>query len=113
MDLGYRQVDPDVKRSTLNALDIFRQLGCDVREVKLGWTDEVDSAFGYWFNALHVGQGLVCHAADHPDLLSKDMLRVAAIIREGADNAGVISMFDVANRMYATFGPILEEQGRP
>ncbi|MEI8180774.1 amidase [Aestuariivirga sp.] len=109
MDLGYRQVDPDVKRSTLNALDIFRQLGCDVHEVKLGWTDEVDNAFGYWFNALHVGQGLVCHAADHPDLLSKDMLRVAAIIREGADSAGVISMFDVANRMYATFGPILEE----
>jgi Asp-tRNA(Asn)/Glu-tRNA(Gln) amidotransferase A subunit family amidase len=108
IDLGYRQVDPEVRRNTLNALDVFRQLGCDVHEVGLDWTEEIDAAFGHWFNALHAGQGLIRHAAEHPHLLSEDMLRVAAAISDNANKAGVASMFDVANRMYAIFGPILQ-----
>lgn len=109
IDLGYRQVDAEVRRNMLNALDIFRELGCDVHEVKLDWTDEIDIAFGHWFNALHLGRSLVRHAADHPDLLSRDMQRVAAAVRDGSDATGVISMFDVANRIYSSFGPILDD----
>ncbi|MGE0649300.1 MAG: amidase [Alphaproteobacteria bacterium] len=37
MDLGYVEVDEEVRRNTLKAADVFRDLGCEVEEVKLGW----------------------------------------------------------------------------
>lgn len=44
MDFGFYEVDEEVKRNTLNALDIFRQLGATVHEVDLGWSDAVAHA---------------------------------------------------------------------
>jgi amidase len=108
VDLGYRQVHPDVRKNTLEALDIFRALGCDVQEVELGWSDEIDAAFGRWFNLLYVGRLIARHAREHPELLSPEMLRVADSIREGSGPEGITALLDVANSMYATFGPVLE-----
>ncbi len=41
MDLGYKIIDPEVERNTLAALEVFRQLGAAVEEVKVGWSSEV------------------------------------------------------------------------
>lgn len=109
IDLGYRHVDREVARNTLDAIDVFRSLGCTVSEVKLGWTEEIDRAFGHWFHALHVGRSILRHAEENPALLSSDMLRLAAIIREQLDMSGVASFLDMKNRMFAEFGPIMEE----
>ena len=37
MDLGYLQVDPEVEEHTRRAAALFRELGCEVEEVDLGW----------------------------------------------------------------------------
>ena len=37
MDLGYLQVDPEVEEATRRAAALFRELGCEVEEVDLGW----------------------------------------------------------------------------
>ena len=37
MDFGYKTLDPDVRRNTLAALDVFRDLGCSVEEVEVPW----------------------------------------------------------------------------
>jgi amidase len=108
IDLGYRQVDPQVRKNTLQALDVFRELGCEVAEARLDWNEDIDVAFGQWFNHLHVGRGLLLHARSQPELLSPDMLRVAAAIRDQSDPEGIAAFLDVANRMYATLGPILD-----
>jgi amidase len=108
INLGYRQVDPDVRRNTLEAIEVLRTLGCSVTEVPIDWTDEVDREFGRWFPILHVGRNILRHAANHPDLLSQDMLRIAAAIRNEAGLGDVASVLDIANKMYASFGPILE-----
>ena len=109
IDLGYRQVDQEVARNTLEAIDVFRSLGCIVSEVKLGWTEEIDQAFALWFYILHVGRSIVRHAEESPGLLSSDMLRLAAVIREQSDMSGVVSFIDMKNRMFGEFGPIMEE----
>lgn len=56
-DLGYAQIDPEVRRNTEAALRHFEALGVEVEEVELGWTPEkVTEAFlgtlltGYWRN---------------------------------------------------------------
>ncbi len=36
-DLGAFEVDPEVEKNTLAALDVFRSLGARVDEVDLGW----------------------------------------------------------------------------
>ncbi len=38
IDLGYKQIDPEVERMTRQAAEVFRRLGCQVDEVALGWT---------------------------------------------------------------------------
>ncbi len=45
IDLGYCEVHPDVRRNTRAALDAFRELGCQVDEVELGWTWDTLVAF--------------------------------------------------------------------
>jgi Asp-tRNA(Asn)/Glu-tRNA(Gln) amidotransferase A subunit family amidase len=37
MDLGYFEVDKEVQKNTLEAVEVFRSLGCTVEEVDLGW----------------------------------------------------------------------------
>lgn len=109
VDLGYRRVDPDVARNTREAIDVFRSLGCIASEVNLGWSEEIDRAFGHWFHVSHVARTIVRHAEESPDLLSADMLRLAAMIREQSDMSGVMSFLDMKNRMFAEFGPLMEE----
>ena len=41
IDLGYCEVDPEVRKNTEAALDVFRDLGCSVEEVDLGWSRQV------------------------------------------------------------------------
>ena len=40
MDFSYRRVDPEVRSNTLAAIDLFRNLGCQVNEVDLGWSSD-------------------------------------------------------------------------
>ena len=44
MDLGFFEVDPDVQKNTLKALDVFRDLGATVEEVEIGWDHRVPDA---------------------------------------------------------------------
>src|SRR6202000_476880 len=44
LDLGYFELDKDVRDNTLVALDVFRSLGATVEEVDLGWTKATEQA---------------------------------------------------------------------
>jgi amidase len=109
IDLGYRQVDPSIRRNTLQALDLFRAIGCQVNEVALDWGEDIDRAFMRLFAMSHLGRALLRHSEDHPDLLSEDMRRVAAEVRE-APHPGFVSGFrTLANRMHASFDLIMQK----
>ncbi|MEQ9258342.1 MAG: amidase [Roseovarius sp.] len=43
-DLGFHEVDGDVRRNMAAALDLFRQMGCEVEEVALPWTVSLQEA---------------------------------------------------------------------
>lgn len=48
-DLGYFEIDKEVARNTLQAVERLRDLGAVVEEVDLGWTEEVyDSWVTHW-----------------------------------------------------------------
>ena len=55
LDLGYKAIDPEVERNTRAAADIFRDLGCVVDEVDLGWHAGALDAFLTHSEALYAG----------------------------------------------------------
>jgi amidase len=58
MDLGYFQVDPEVQANTLAAAAVFRDLGCVVEEVSLGWTHAAEEAWTVnWEGLFHALAG--------------------------------------------------------
>lgn len=107
IDLGYRRVDPEVRRNTLATLETFRALGCAVEEVDLGWTEEIDRLAGYWYNHTHIGRLILRAAEETPALLSPELRRLAGLIREGSTPDCIVSTIDLANHMYRSLGPVL------
>ena len=52
IDLGYVHVDPEVERNTRAAADAFKELGCTVEEVDLGWDWGVLDCWMTWWEGL-------------------------------------------------------------
>ncbi|MGE0212133.1 MAG: amidase [Parvibaculaceae bacterium] len=107
LDLGGFEIDREVRRNTLAALDVFRSLGAEVTEVNLGWGPEVLKAgltyLDHLFGA-YVSKLLKTHG--------RNMTTYArAFAKRGSNSTAVdfIRTYEVANAMYATLGPLLEK----
>ena len=106
LTLSCFEVDPEVKRNTLAALDVFRSLGAAIEEVDLGWTSA----------ALEAGLAYLEHlfGASLSRVLKKhknDLTTYArAFAEKGAKSKATdfVASLEMANRMYATLGPLLD-----
>lgn len=105
-DLGFYEVDAEVRANTEKALDVFRELGASVEEVDLGWEP---AAFQVGVDYLaHLFGGYLAAEAEgrFEDL--------APYTRRFLKSAGTSTSIDFvrslsgAGEMYATLGPILE-----
>lgn len=107
MNLGFFEVDPEVQKNTLAALAVFRSLGATVEEVDLGWTHEtLDAGIAYLKHIF--GASLSRLLKKH----GKDMTTYArqfAELGRSSKATDYVATLDVANKMYATLGPILEK----
>ncbi len=107
LDLGYYEIDEDVRRNTLAALDVFRSLGAEVVEVDLGWTkasekaadDHMKTIFGAW---------VAEYLDERAGQLSKYGLAFAKASQTVTTQDFLASMY-TAGEMYSTFGPMMEK----
>ena len=107
MDLGFYSVDPEVRRNTLSALEVFKNLGCRVEEVNLGWNWGVNSAWMTYWTVLFAG------------LLGEKLPRWRYEMTEGLvrmiESGAALSadrfyrINAVRGEMYKALGPILED----
>ncbi|MEP7174713.1 MAG: amidase [Aestuariivirga sp.] len=107
MDLGFFEVDREVQKNTLAALEVFRSLGATVETVNLGWTEEVLEAGMDYLRHLF-GASLSRLLKKH----GKDMTSYARqFAQQGQKSKAVdfVRTLDVANKMYSTLGPMLEK----
>ena len=105
MDLGSFEVDPDVRKNTLAACDVFRSLGATVEEVDLGWDDGVLKAGMAYLEHLF-GASLSQLLAEH----AGDMTSYARRFAEDGQKSKAtdfVATLEVAARMYQ-LGPLLE-----
>jgi len=107
MDLGLFEVDKEVRKNTLAALDIFRSLGATVEEVDLGWPKNALQQGMAYLNHLF-GASLAKLLADHADDLCTYTRRFA---EEGQSSKATefVSTLETAAEMYNSLGPLLED----
>ncbi len=113
MDLGLFEIDPEVRRNTEAALEVFRELGCELVEVDTGWdVTAVATAESYYAGGTqaaiapiaakwrHVMTDYVLHGLDG----GKTQFDRASSIRV----EDFIGSFGGIAAMYRSFGPIME-----
>lgn len=105
-DLGMFEVDPEVRRNTEAALDVFRDLGAEVEEVDLGWGPEVLDACMTYLNHLFGGYlgGMLADHADDMTTYCRDFAEKSL----GSTAADFVQALDVIGKMYHGLGPVLE-----
>ena len=126
MDLGYFEVDKEVEKNTLEALEKFKLLGATVTEVKLNWKKErVESAY-YSHNANIFSRTIVDLLYKHKKELTdyavmnarSSEVHAKAILEnkeiyypELGANLGLspIKCGEIAGEMYDELGPILDQ----
>ncbi len=106
-DLGAFEVDPDVERNTLAALDVFRSLGASVEEVDIGWGPDALQAGMDYLGHLFGGfiSNLLEEHADDMTTYGRDFAERSL----GSSARQFVATLETADRMYATLGPLLEE----
>jgi len=107
IDLGYVEVEPDVRQNTLAALEVFRTLEAKVEEVDLGWTAEVDNDCFHWYNAMHFGRQTVWHRERDADLMTDYALKMADAVVKNSHMDDVHKPWARTHIMYRTLGPVL------
>jgi amidase len=108
LDLSYRRVDPEVRRNTLAAIDVFSDLGCQTSEVDLGWTSDIDRVCVHWFNMMWSGQTLVDLLEHRPELLP-DFLRTAACDAQASAPGDLVRVYEMIDRMNRSFGRVMAD----
>ncbi|MEE9301017.1 MAG: amidase [Alphaproteobacteria bacterium] len=107
IDLGYIEVDPEVRNNTEAALQVFREMGCRVEEVDLGWTSQVLTAamnhLGHIF-----GNMLADYLPRHRFELT-NYARAFAQFGRKTTAQDFITAMAVAGEMYQTLGPTLQK----
>lgn len=106
-DLGYFEVDPEVRHNTDEALKVFRDLGCHVEEIALGWDMEVLDAWTIYFEAL-VATALSEFLPDWEDEMDPFLV---ATVKRGLehDACRVLATYGVRGRMWQALAPIFQE----
>ncbi len=106
MDLGYFEVDEEVQKNTLEAVEVFRSLGAQVDEVDVGWNfSALDAWYTLWEGAFW---GLAS------DLYPRWKFEMDGFVREilergSRHSAGrYYKCQQVRGEMYRSLGPILE-----
>jgi Asp-tRNA(Asn)/Glu-tRNA(Gln) amidotransferase A subunit family amidase len=107
IDLGYMEVDEEVRRKTIAAIDVLRSLGSIIEEVDIGWTDEIDRAAIHWYNTMHFGRQTVWWKKTHAHLMTDYALKLAEAIDRVTLIDDVHKAWEASHRMYQALGPLL------
>ncbi|MXZ81857.1 MAG: amidase [Gammaproteobacteria bacterium] len=106
MNLGYYEVEKEVEKNTLAALDIFRDLGAVVEEVDIDWTTAMLDAGKAYLDHLF-GYTMYRSYREHGDLLTP-YAKAFALAGSNSTQADFWSSYEVAGEMYRTMGPLLD-----
>ena len=107
MDLGFLDIDDNVRQNTEQALEIFKSLGAQVEAVDLGWDESIiDAVHHYW------AHGWAVTIADLLDSHRNELTDYAVWFLENALDstpADYLKSIETTVGMYNRFGPMMDE----
>ena len=107
MDLGYCEVDEDVRSNTLDAVEKLRQAGAVVEEVEIGWTWGVLTAAMNYLGHLF-GNSIASALRRHRNEMMPYTVEFADFgMRTSGED--FLEAQKVAGEMYDVLGPLLEK----
>lgn len=106
VDLGFFEVDREVRANLMRAADVFRSLGATVEEVDLGWGEEVLHACIAYLTHLF-GAAVSGLLDEHADSLTTYARKFAEEGR-ASKPADFVASYEVAGRAYPALGELLE-----
>lgn len=109
LDFGYVEIEPDVRRNTLEALKVFRDLGASVEEVDLGWTKAIDAEVIHWYNTMNFGRQTIWQRKKNSHLMTGYALKFAEAAERQTSVDDVHKPWERAHTMFQTLGPILNK----
>ncbi len=108
IDFGYVNVDPEVRKNTLEVVKTLKSLGAKITEVDLGWTNEVDADCMHWYNMMHFGRQTLWHREKHGHIMTDYALKFAETIEKNSNTDDVHKAWSRTHTMYQTLGPVLQ-----
>ncbi len=107
MDLGYFEIDPEVRQNTLDALRGFEDLGCVIEEVDVGWDSRALDAWEFYFETVFAG--LMGDAL--PEWRDKMDPYLVGIISRGLEHnaAEVYRTYLIRAAMWRSLAPIFDD----
>ncbi len=107
MDLGFMEVDEDVRANTNEALRIFESLGAQVEEVDLGWDESIiEAVHHYWAHGwASTMSGMLDEHADELCDYTRWFLQNAS----QSTSQDYMRSIETTVEMYNRFGPMLDE----
>lgn len=107
IDLGFYEVDREVEASVRAAAAVFSEMGCEVEEVSLGWTDEVADAMNDYVEFLVGGFS----ANLLPKWESELSPHIKSLIERGIElKASAVARFlSVRRSMYEAYRPVADK----
>lgn len=109
LDLGYMNLDTDVLKNTLAALDVFRDLGCSLDEVELAWTLDCEQAAAHWYNSMHFGRQTIWHAQHDAANMCDYSVKFAKHCEANTTLDDMARSWEQLHKMYQKFGPLMEK----
>jgi len=107
LDMGWFELDPDVRANTLAAVDALRNLGCTVTEVDAVWNQRADRGTMDYLNFLW-GQHMKRLYPEHRDLMTDYAIRTVEQV-EKTTAEDFLQSLEVAHETYRTFGTMMED----
>lgn len=107
VDLGYVEVEPEVRANMMAAIQVFRDLGAEVHEVDLGWTSKVDADCLHWYSMMDFGRQTLWLRQEYGHLMTDYALKMAEAIEKASTLDDVHRPWKRADLMYRGLGPVL------
>ena len=107
LDFGYVEVDPEVRKKTLEAMQVFRSLGAKVEEVSLGWTKSVDADATHWYNTMNFGRQTIWQRKANAHLMTDYALKFAEAAEHHSTIDDIHKPWARSHAMYQSLGPVL------
>lgn len=106
LDLGFFEVDGDVRRNTLKTLEVLKDLGAEIVEVDFGWSARADRAVQNYLD--HLYGAYIKSFVDSDPSLASEWAKYCAGTHEKVTAAEFMETYKVAVEMSHGVGAILD-----